>query len=172
MLFGDPFPDAPICGTIGAPGFCTNQNGFQRYNASTSVGLGWIVDGVYGLGTDIELTRAWSALAFYEHIWNPRWRTAWGGGYVNISYNQAATNLINASLPTAGAGSVCFRGPAGNPGAFNAFVAVLPGNSCNPSWSFYELYMRTQWNPVAQLDIGVEILYTHVNTAYKGPSQL
>jgi Porin subfamily len=164
-----------VCGTIGAPGFCTNQNGFQRYNASTSVGLGWISDGVFGTGTDIELTRVWSALAFYEHIWNPRWRTAWGGGYVNISYNQAATNLINASLPGTGAlgpggtASVCFRGPPGAVGAFS-FITPLAGNSCNPSWSFYELYTRTQWNPVQQLDIGVEILYMHVNTPYKGPA--
>src|SRR5205807_4439260 len=62
---------------FGAPGFCTNMGSFQRYNASTSVGVGWIADGVYGTGTDIELTRAWSALAAYEHIWNPHWRTAW-----------------------------------------------------------------------------------------------
>jgi hypothetical protein len=158
---------ANVCGTIGAPGFCTNMAGFQAYNASTSVGIGWIVDGVYGTGTDIELTRVWSALIGYEHIWNPRWRTAWGGGYVNISYNQAATNLINASLPAA---SVCFRGPAGVVGAFTAFTAIGAGNSCSPSWSFYEMYMRTQWNPVAQLDIGLELLYTHVNTAYKGPA--
>jgi len=32
------------------------------------------------------------------------------------------------------------------------------------------MYTRTQWNLVAQLDICVEILYTHVNTAYKGPA--
>jgi len=158
---------ANVCGALGAPGFCTNMGSFQRYNASTSVGVGWIADGVYGTGTDIELTRAWSALAAYEHIWNPHWRTAWGGGYVNISYNQAATNLINASLPAA---SVCFRGPPGVVAAFSAFTTVAAGNSCSPSFSFYELYMRTQWNPVAQLDIGLEILYTHVNTAYKGPA--
>ena len=157
---------ANVCGGIGASGFCTNRQAFQLYNASTSVGIGWNSDGIYGTGTDIELTRIWSALMFYEHIWNPRWRTAWGGGYVNISYNQAATNLINASLPAA---SVCFRGPAGLVGAF-APVIPAAGNSCSPSFSFYEMYMRTQWNPVAQLDIGVEILYSHVNTAYKGPA--
>ena len=44
----------------------------------------------------------WSALAAYEHIWNPKWRTAVGGGYVNVDYNGTATNLINARLPGAG----------------------------------------------------------------------
>jgi hypothetical protein len=158
---------ANVCGTIGATGMCTKKDGIQVYNASTSVGVGWIVDGVYGTGTNIELTRAWSAIIGYQHIWNPRWRTAWGGGYVNISYNQAATNLINASLPAA---SVCFRGPAGVVGAFSAFTAIAAGNSCSPSLSYYEMYMRTQWNPVAQLDIALEVLYTHFNTAYKGPA--
>jgi hypothetical protein len=30
-------------------------------------------------------------LAFNEHIWNPKWRTAVGGGYVNLDYNGIAT---------------------------------------------------------------------------------
>ena len=34
--------------------------------------------------------------------------------------------------------------------------------------SFFEIGSRTQWNPVQQLDIGFEILYTRHNTAYKG----
>jgi Porin subfamily len=42
------------------------------------------------------------------------------------------------------------------------------GNSCSPDFSFYEIGTRTQFNPVPQLDIGLEVLYTHVNTAYKG----
>jgi hypothetical protein len=69
-----------VCYTEGAPGFCTNNNTFTLYNSNTSVGMGWIADGVFSNGTQIELTRVWSALAFYEHIWNPRWRTSWFGG--------------------------------------------------------------------------------------------
>ncbi len=91
-----------VCYTEGAAGFCTNQTTVQVYNNSNEVGLAWIADGVFGNGTQVELTRVWSALAAYEHIWNPKWRTAWGGGYVNVDYNAAATNLINARLPGAG----------------------------------------------------------------------
>ena len=69
---------------------------------SDSVGLGWIADGVFANGTQIELTKVWSALAAYEHIWNPKWRTAVGGGYVNVDYNGTATNMINAQLPGCG----------------------------------------------------------------------
>ena len=102
-----------VCYTEGAPGFCTNQGSFQNYNSSSTVGVGWIADGVFGTGTEVELTRVWSALAMYEHIWNPRWRTSFFGGYVDVSYGDGAKNLINASLPLAGNRGVR---RAGNPG--------------------------------------------------------
>ena len=157
-----------VCYTEGASGFCTNQGSYQMYNSSSTVGVGWIADGVFGTGTEVELTRVWSALAAYEHIWNPRWRTSFFGGYVDVSYGEGAKNLINASLPLAGNG-VC--GVPGTPGAIGQFAAVNPavGNSCSPNYSFFEIGTRTQWNPVAQLDIGLEVLYTKSNTAYKGP---
>ena len=34
--------------------------------------------------------------------------------------------------------------------------------------SFWEAGTRTQWNPVPQLDIGLELLYSRRNTAFKG----
>ena len=67
-----------VCYSEGAAGICTNNGVFQLYNNSNSVGLGWIADGVFATGTQIELTKVWSALAAYEHIWNPKWRTAVG----------------------------------------------------------------------------------------------
>jgi hypothetical protein len=150
------------CYTEGAVGFCTTQASAQIYNASTSVAAGWITDGVFTTGTGVELTRVWSAIAAYEHIWSPRWRTSWFGGYVNVDYNNAATGILNSGLV---AGSVCARPVAG--GNLAALSAGI-GNSCNPNYSFYEIGSRTQWNPVPQLDIGFELLYMHHNTAYKG----
>jgi hypothetical protein len=157
-----------VCYTEGAAGFCTNQGTVQLYNNSNEVGLAWIADGVFGTGTQIELTRVWSALAAYEHIWNPKWRTAWGGGYVNVDYNGTATNIINARLPGVGPANcgVVAAGPT-----LTAFTPGV-GNSCNPDYSFWEAYTRTQWNPVPQLDIGLQVMYTHHNTAYKGPAAL
>jgi hypothetical protein len=152
-----------VCYTVGAPGFCTNNNFYQVYNSSTSVALGWVADGIFGTGTNVELTQAWSALAFYEHIWNPKWRTAVGGGYVSVDYNATATNLILQK--TAGAAAACGVAPVG---AATNSIALLRGNGCSPDLSFWEAYARTQWNPVAQLDIGVEVLYSRRNTAFKG----
>ena len=67
----------------------------------------------------------------------------------------------------AGLGSVCARPFAGLVGNLSA-VTALAGNSCNPDYSFYQVGSRTQWNPVAHLDIGLDITYTGLNTAYKG----
>ena len=91
-----------VCYSEGAAGMCTNQRPFQLYQNSDRVGVGWIADGVFNTGTQIELTKVWSALAAYEHIWNPKWRTAVGGGYVNVNYSGTATNLITAQLPGCG----------------------------------------------------------------------
>ena len=46
----------------------------------------------------------------------------------------------------------------------------MPGNSCDPDWSFWQVGTRTQWNPHPNLDIGLEVMYTRVNTAYAGPA--
>jgi hypothetical protein len=152
----------------GATGFvgsaATNVN-VQLYNSNTSVGVGWLSDGIFTNGSGIELTRAWGIAGAYEHVWSPRWRTSLYGGYVNIDYNGTATGIINSALA---AGSVCARPFAGLVGNFSA-VTALAGNSCNPDYSFYQIGSRTQWNPVARLDIGLDVTYTGINTAYKGP---
>jgi hypothetical protein len=44
------------------------------------------------------------------------------------------------------------------------------GNSCSPNFSFWQVGTRTQFNPVTWLDLGVDVSYTHLNTAYKGPN--
>ena len=169
-LAGGDMVGANACYSEGALGFCAGiGSGLQIYNSSSSVGVGWLPDGIFDSGTEVQLTRVWSAVAAYEHVWNPKWRTAWFGGYVNVSYNDTAKNIINAHLPGEAGTIVC-----GVP----VMGTILPpitlpvgggGNSCNPSFSFYEIGSRTQWNPVPQLDIGVEVLYSHLNTAYKGP---
>ena len=153
-----------VCYAEGAPGFCTNNGVWTLYNSNSSVGVGWIADGVFDTGTDIELTKVWSALAGYEHIWNPKWRTSVFGGYVNVQYGSAATNGILQHTP--GALAACGVAPVG---AINVTgTTLLPGNSCSPDQSFWEAGTRTQWNPVPQLDVGLEVLYSQRNTAFKG----
>jgi Porin subfamily len=140
----------------GATGYVTNAGGMSIYDSSSSLGVGWFSDGVFANGTEIELTRAWSVNAGYQHIWNPKWRTSIFGGYVNIDYGSNATALICA-----------------NRVRITQFAAVQPvGFNCSPDFSFFEIGTRTQWNPVPQLDIGLEILYSKLNTAFSGPANL
>jgi Porin subfamily len=153
------------CYSEGAAGYCTRQGAAQFYNASTSVGVGWITDGVFTTGTEVQLTRVWSVLAAYEHVWNARWRTSVFGGYLKVDYNDTATGIINSSLSGA---SVCARPFAGIVGTLTAIRADA-GNSCNPDYGYWEVGTRTQFNPHPLLDIGFELLYSRNETAYKGP---
>ena len=141
-----------VCYSEGAAGMCTNQRRSSSTRTATGWALGWIADGVFANGTQIELTKVWSALAGYEHIWNPKWRTSVGGGYVNVDYNGTATNLILARTPWCRSGDCGVPRP---PAVSVADFTLLAGNSCSPDYSFWEAYTRTQWNPVPQLDIGL-----------------
>jgi hypothetical protein len=158
-----------FCYSEGAAGFCTNAGVFGKYDSSTSIGLGFIADGIFDTGTLVEHTKVWSINAGYQHFWSPQWRTSLYGGYVDIDYSGGATFLINRHLAQSGALLCTGSGTAAPPATFT-FINPRPGNSCSPDWSFWSIGTRTQWNPVAQLDIGLDILYTHVNTAYQGPA--
>jgi hypothetical protein len=148
----------------GAVGFVTNSSWWSLYDNSNRAARAWATDAVFDTGTTVELTKAWNINAAYEHRWNDKWRTTYYGGYVNVDYSGAATNMINARMP---AGSFCKVGAAA--GTITGFTP-LAGNSCNPDFSFYQTGSRTMWNPVRNLDIGVDILYTKIRTAYGGPT--
>ena len=158
-----------VCYSEGASGFCTNQRRSSSTTTATAWALGWIADGVFANGTQIELTKVWSALAGYEHIWNPKWRTSVGGGYVNVDYNGDC-DQPDPAAHSLGASAAC--GVAAASAWLSPSITLLPGNSCSPDYSFWEAGTRTQWNPVPQLDIGMEVLYPKRNTAFKGPATL
>jgi hypothetical protein len=140
----------------GSSGQLTNSSWWQLYKNSNQLGVAYLADAVFGPpGSEVELTRVWHINVGYQHFWSTRWRTSWFGGYVGVDYNDTATNLI------------CANRVAGIP----LFSAAQPASfNCNPDFSFYQIGSRTQWNPVPQLDIGLEILYTKLNTAFKGPA--
>src|SRR5262249_8317186 len=134
--------------SVGAAGYgsATGQL-WSILKPGTSAGWGFQGDGVFTTGGEIELTTVWNVIAFYEHIWNPRWKTSIYGGYVHIDYSAAATRLINPVAVCGGLAAAPFAG-----------VTLLPGNSCNPDFSFYQIGTRTQFNPHPNLDIGLDIL--------------
>jgi len=145
----------------GAAGYVTRATGaFQVYGSGHSAGFGWVTDGVFagttpGNGTGIELTTVWGINGFVQHFWTPKWRTSLYGGYVEVDYDGAARNQI------CGIG-----GPGG--GMFSATGNFVSGTNCSPDFSWWQVGTRTQWNPHPDLDIGVDILYNKLNTAFGG----
>ena len=76
------------------------------------------------------------------------------GGYVEFDYGSAATAMM------------C-------PGGGVALGTALTGvSNCSPNFSFWEVGSRTQWNPHPDLDIGVDVFWTHLNTAFAGTAVL
>ncbi len=141
--------------TVGASGYATRANGaFEVYGGNQSAGFGWLTDGVFTTGTGVQLTSVWGINGFYQHFWNPKWRTSIHGGYTEVDYGGSATALICAA-PAA---------PSG--------VAMTAVSNCSPNFSWWELGSRTQWNPHPDLDIGVDVVWEHLNTAFGGTATL
>jgi hypothetical protein len=169
---GDTF-GMQACYSVGAAGYCTRATGpFQHYSSGNNAGFGWVTDGIYdgagGVagGTAVELTTVWGINGYVQHLWSPKWRTSLYGGYVEVDYNGTATTIINSHLPGA-AGTTPCGVPVG--GSVQPPITVAAAtNSCSPDFSWWQVGTRTQWNPHPDLDIGVDVLWTHLNTAYKG----
>jgi Porin subfamily len=135
------------------------QSSFNVVKGNT-IGMGFVTDALYAdVGSSLELTTAWSVTAGAEHHWNPNWRTSLYGGYENILYNRNATAEICAGLASGGAGSFA------NTGGFT------PSN-CSPDFSFWQVGSRTVWSPVPSLELGLDLLYNHINSGFTGPVQV
>jgi porin-like protein len=167
LPYGDTFGVNAVY-SEGAAGYATKGGSWQIYG-SNSVGVGWITDGLFDTGREIERTRVWSVNAAYQHMWNQMWRTSLYGGYVDVSYNAAAKTIINSHLPGASGSIQCGVAVASTvwpPVDVTASGGV--GNSCTPNFSFFQLGSRTEFTPVRGFGIGLDVFWTHLNTAYKG----
>jgi hypothetical protein len=141
----------------GAAGYTTNAVGPSFLaNGGNTAAVSWLADGVYGAGSSVELTTSWSAYGTYQHLWTPNWRTSVYGGYLSVSYDSTATSLI------------CGSGGLGGAGSLLSSIALTSGSPCNPNFNTWQAGTRTQWNPVSQLDVGIDVLYSRLDTALAG----
>ena len=135
---------------------------FSRFNGG-SVGAAWALDGVFantvgpttaGLaGSGIQLTQAWSVGAAFEHHWSPTLRSSVFGVVSDVTYPGAAKAIFCSSS----AGPV--RTAAG--AVPNFATGAVPG--CNPDFMVWGIGTRTVWNPVRNLDLGAEIMYSRLD---------
>ena len=141
----------------GAAGYATSAWGPTAvFGSGLNAGLGWLAEGVYTNGSNVELTTVWSFNGAYEHRWNPQWRTSIHGGMFGVEYDGAATAMICAGLASGVTFGTSFR---------NA-------SNCAPNFSMSGLGSRTMWNPVPDLDVGFDVIWWHLNTAFAGTATL
>jgi Porin subfamily len=137
---------------------------FSRFN-SGSVGAAWALDGVFantvgpaGAGlsaSGIQLTKAWSVGAAFEHRWNASVRSSVFGAITSVSYPGDLTSGAKSIFCSSPTGPV--RNAAGIAPSFGAPVA-----GCNPDFMVWGAGSRTVWNPVKNLDLGAEIMYSRL----------
>jgi hypothetical protein len=149
----------------GASHYCSN-NGNPLTNAlfgltqGGTTGLGMLWDGFYNnTGTaaqplgSLELSRTWNVNGGIEHRWNPMWKTSLWGAYLNYKANSPTIDASCALTPIFA-------------------TAAFQGAGCL-DFTAWQIGSRTVWNPVVNLDVSVEVMYSAINnTALSGTAIL
>jgi hypothetical protein len=164
--------------SVGAIGYNTSQWGPTAiFGSGNKVGMSYLVDGIYNTGTSVEMTKTWSFQAFYEHLWNSKWRTSIYGGMLGTNFDANAKAMICPGGPGGSPNPVGFTG--GNNGVFSNTLSGPAINNqngavtnCNPDSSIAQLGTRTMWNPVPDLDVGFDVSWFHLNTAFAGTANI
>jgi Porin subfamily len=168
----------------GAIGYNTTAWGpYAIYGSGNNMGMSYLVDGIFNTNTPVFLTHNWSAVAYYEHVWTRQWRTSIYGGALGTDFGSEAIAQICAvpNMPVGFSGGLngVFQNaqtpgfPTNQPSG-TAQINNFKGNvsHCDPNSSWTQLGSRTMWNPVPDLDIGVDFSWAHLNTAFAGTANL
>jgi hypothetical protein len=111
---------------------------------------------IAGYDGSIELTTAWGGTVAFEHYWTPSLRTSWVFGYTAVEYSNTAKALISTNNTACTSTGIVVQ------------AAGARNGQCDPDWAVWRIASRTMWNPVANLDVGLEVAYTKVDTAWAG----
>jgi hypothetical protein len=135
-------------------------------NEGSQASFGVMADGVYSgaltgtaatgtLPTSVSLTTAWNVNAAYEHFWNPRWRTSLYGGYAKVDYGDQAQNQLCTGTTLA-------------PGTLIGATPVSTNFGCSMDWQTWWVGSRTQWNITKDFYMGLDVMYSKMNSANFG----
>jgi Porin subfamily len=160
----------------GASYACYNRSGTRFADNAwnlinvNKIGLGW-VDDAYFASPDgkaeapaigLQLTKSWNVWAAIQHYWVPELRTSLYGGYFNYRADSSAVDSeicapLNAGHAIVGGGFPTQPHPG-----------LVAASGC-ADWAAWAVGSRTLWNPVKNLDIGVDVLYTSMaKSAFSG----
>jgi hypothetical protein len=155
-----------MAGTIDSAG----AGRFARLGSSNiagdrgSMAFGYVLDGVYtgtnsANGSGINLSNAYEVTAWYEHYWNPLWRTSLFANYSHIDYGSAGDAALMAMFKSAGPapGAACAAAACGT--TTGGLTASTTGSF---SFATFQIGSRTAWTPVKDLTISGEVIYTQL----------
>jgi hypothetical protein len=164
--------DVDACNNNGA-----NRNGdiFWGRKNGGNIGLAW-VDNAYfanstvggSLRTGLQESTTWNIWAAIQHYWVPEIRTSLYGGYAQY---QASSSAVDASFcAPLHAGATLNTG--GGPAGVIVGSSAVSASGC-ADWAAWAIGSRTIWNPVRNLDIGVDVLYSQLTkSAFQGATLL
>jgi hypothetical protein len=121
--------------------FGARSNGSNLTQAG-GVAVGWLDDAYFGPLGQLELPKAWNVQAGFQHYWTNSLRSSIWASYSEWEANSAAVDALICAAKGFGAGCA--------------------------DWKAWQVGSRTIWNPVTNLDIGLEVMYTKVDTAFGG----
>ncbi|MDB5656554.1 MAG: putative Omp2b porin [Tardiphaga sp.] len=131
-------------------------------NGAGSLAFGYALDGVFGTGGQIIQADSWEVSAFYEHYWNPKWRTSVFGNYNHVGYGAAGDALLFAAF---GAGGRLGSTVPAAPGGATAGVLAATGSF---DFNIAQIGTRTAWTPVQNLTFSAEFSYSRLDQNLNG----
>jgi hypothetical protein len=124
------------------------------FGPGNRLAAGWMLDGVFVNGSQIELPTSWATGLGYEHAWSPVVRTGIFGAYEEVRYNSAASSYFCGSNGAAAVTNISFA-------------------NCNsPNWSFFQGTVNARWAPVPHFEMVAEAWYVKVFSAFSGTATL
>ncbi|HXW26915.1 MAG TPA: porin [Xanthobacteraceae bacterium] len=139
------------------------QAGFYDRFDGAKVAAGWALDGVYTNNamfpfSGIQLSTSWDVAAAIEHYWTPSLRTSLYGQYSHWTPGSQGNAIMCNSKGSPAVSTA--TGATGN-GTVTNVGTVLPG--CDFSFNIWSVGTRTIWNPVKNLDVGLDIMYSEID---------
>src|SRR5215475_3442605 len=122
------------------------------FGAGNTVAVGVITDAVFINGGQFEMTTAWTTGGGYEHFWLTNFSTTVYGTYTQIRYNDT---VINSRLFCAGGGATTQN-------------LIFTGANCDPGFNFWTIGTHTDWYPVAEFRLAVDVQYVRIESAFDG----
>jgi len=111
--------------------------------------VGWGNDASFINGQSLELTDAWTVEGSYLHRWSPTFASSLFADYTQVTFSSNVKAVVNSTYGLAGCG----------------------GGACNPDWTQWRVGSQViRWDPVPNLNIGLDVIYWGFNTGLKGAS--